>query len=235
MTPRFPLALLSVAALALAACTATTPATPSPEPQPVTTPAPATPQPATPQPVTPAPVTPQPATPQPATPDASTPEPGAGTPGAIPTIPSADTDLEAMLPDRVGELTMTKVSLRGDMFADQADDDFLRFLGELGVTPSQITVATATGFSLETGESVIALALRAPGANAQQLMTAFSRALAEGEEDYEVTPEQVGGKNAFAARTSEMDAATYFYAVNDVLIIVVAEDQLLEETFAQLP
>ena len=227
MSLRLPFVLFCTAALAVAACGPAAPATPEP----------AAPAPQTPAPVTPVPVTPAPATPDSATPATATPEPGTTpAPGMSPLLPSADPELEALLPDQVGELQLIKLSLRGETFADQADEDFQRFLDTLGTSVEQITVATATGFDADTFESAAIIALRAPGSNPDQLVSGFTQAIAEGDEQYDIEQTQLGGKNVWMARSAgTQDAPSYFYAAGEVMFIVVADEQRADEVFAQLP
>lgn len=226
MTLRFPFALLAAGALALAACTGAAPSTPSPLP-PVSTPAPATPAPSTPEPATPAPVSP----------GTATAEPGAtGTPGALPTIPAEDPELAAMLPDTVGGLPLIKVSLRGEQFMPTAGEDFATFVEELGVDPAGITAATATGTTADQSQSIVTFALRLPGTTADQLLAAYSQAVAENQPEVTITAAELGGKNVFRMSGGGMVQPTYFHAVDEVFFVVVGSDETLaEEAIAQLP
>ena len=221
MTLRLPFALLAAGAFALAACTGAAPATPSAEP-PVSTPAPATLEPATPAPVSPGP---------------ATPEPGAtGTPGALPTIPAEDPELAAMLPDTVAGLPLVKVSLRGEQFMPTAGEDFASFVDQLAVDPAGITAATATGTTADQSQSIVTFALRLPGTTADQLLAAYSQAVAENQPDVTITTVELGGKNVFQMSGGGMVQPTYFHAVDEVFFVVVGSDEsLAEEAIAQLP
>ncbi|MDQ3937467.1 MAG: hypothetical protein M3253_02160 [Chloroflexota bacterium] len=220
-----------------AACTAAPGPSPSPEvpsPTPELTPA-AT---ATPAPATPAP-TPTAAAPTPtaAAPTPAQPTPTAGGPASPPAFTiTPDADLEATLPNEVGGLTLDKRSLRLDQLQGFGGDLFPNFAQNLGVSPTEVSLATAVGSSPEN-EFVIAMAIRVPGATPDQLLTALGQAIeAEEEDPVEVTQGMVAGKQVFIGRSPDSDDETYFYASGDVVFLVSGSPTTLaEEALAQLP
>lgn len=220
-----------------AACTAAPGTSPSPgapelTPSPDLTPA------ATPQPPTPAAAAP---TPTAAAPTPAGPTPTAGGPASPPALsPPAftitpDADLEAKLPDEVGGLSLQKRSLRLDQLQGFGGELFPTFAQNLGVSPTDVSLATALARS-EENEFVIAVAIRVPGATPEQLLTALGQAIeAEEEDPVELTQGQVGGKQVFIGRSPDEDE-TYFYASGDVVFLVSGSPTTLaEEALAQLP
>ena len=222
MPLRLAFTVLAAGALALTACTSAAPATPSPEPPPIITPAP----------ITPAPSTATPATQPPATSDPRE----SPTPAAIPTLPSADPELEALLPDVVGGYALTKLSLRGDQFMPTAGAEFAEFVGELGVAPQQITASTATGGSIESGETVTAFGLRLPGTSADQLLGTYAEAAQEGDPTIEIEEVEVGGKSVYEMTGGQLPSAVYFHAIEEIFFVVSASTaELSEDALSQLP
>jgi hypothetical protein len=168
-------------------------------------------------------LSPSPASPPPAT--------------ALATRPSMDPELEAVLPDRVGELEIEKRSLAGMEFSSNADPTFQQFLQEIGVSGASVSVASGVGGSTETSNTLM-LAIRIRGASEDQIMSTFRRILEENQtRPYTVTTQTVSGKDVLLAVAQGAEGPpAYFYARGDVMLFVAASDEsIAEEAIALLP
>lgn len=153
------------------------------------------------------------------------------------TGPSMDPELEAMLPDRVGELEIEKRSLAGMAFSSNADPTFQQFLQEIGVSGASVSVASGVGGSAATSNALM-LAIRIRGASEDQIMSTFRRVLEENQtRPYTVTPQTVSGKDVLLAVAQGAEGPpAYFYARGEVMIFVAASDEAIaEEAIALLP
>lgn len=157
----------------------------------------------------------------------------------LPTRPSMDPELEAMLPDRVGQLEIVKSSLAGLEFSASTNAAFRQFLQDIGVSGALVSVATGIGTSTAAPESsAFLLAIRVRGASEEQLVSTFRRALEQDpERPYLITAQTVSGKEVLlAAAQGTDDPPAYFYARGDVMLFVAASDEALaEEAIALLP
>jgi hypothetical protein len=127
-------------------------------------------------------------------------------------------DLEAMIPDKVGDLTIRKTSAK--------------FVSDLGVKPSDISIAVGTGFSTNDSRVVI-FALRAAGASTDRLLSGFKEATAQSPEPFSWTSTDVGGKQVETA--TDGASITYLYAKGDVLFWVNGDAASAEEAVSGLP
>jgi hypothetical protein len=146
--------------------------------------------------------------------------------GAVP-------DLEAMIPDKVGELTIQKTSAKGDKFLTSADSDpaVAKFVSDLGVKPSDISIAVGTGFS--TDARVVIFALRAAGASTDRLISGFKEATTQSPAPFSWTSTDVGGKQVETA--TDGASTTYLFAKGDVLFWVNGDAASAEEAVSGLP
>lgn len=174
------------------------------------------------------------------TPTSLSPSP-ANPPTATPlaTRPSMDPELEAMLPDRVGQLAIVKSSLAGLEFSESANPAFGQFLRDIGVSGSSVSVASGIADSGgEPPSSVFLLAIRVRGASEEQIVSTFRRALEQdATRPYSVTAQTVSGKEVLlAVAQGTDDPPAYFYARGEVMLFVAASSQAIaEEAIALLP
>jgi hypothetical protein len=204
-----------------AACTATPAVTPSPVATPTLAPtASPTQEPtATPQPATPSP--------EPATPEPSPTAAGAASPGLTFT---PDVELEAVLPDTVGDVELAKFSMRLDQ-VPAGTELFLDLAETLGVPAQDVSVAIARHESDVVNVQIIAL--RLPGATQDELSGALLAAAEAAGQSDAITEEEVGGKQVFVER---LEQVTYFYARGtDLFLVTSSEAALAEEALAQMP
>jgi hypothetical protein len=145
-------------------------------------------------------------------------------------------DLEALIPDRVGDLEMTKSSMRGNEFliSEGSDAATVQFLEDLGVAPSDVSMAVGFGFSADASTSLLMFVFRAEGADTNQLVSAFKASL-DSERDTPLTwtSAEIGGKSVEKAPDGE--ASSYLYANDGILIFVTGDADSGEEAISGLP
>src|SRR5918992_1058634 len=104
------------------------------------------------------------------------------TEGAIPSfeLPSSDAELEALLPDTIGNIEMQTFSMRGNEFMASGEDnqEFIDFLERVGAEADDVSVAFGFGFNAEdpTGAGAAIFAFRVVGADTDQLLAEMSGA-----------------------------------------------------------
>ena len=145
-------------------------------------------------------------------------------------------DLEALIPDTVGDLEMTKSSMRGNEFliSEGSDPATVQFLEDLGVEPSDVSMAVGFGFSADAATSLIMFVFRAEGADTNQLVSAFKASLdSQRDTPHTWTSDEIGGTSVEKALDGE--TAIYLYARNDVLIFVSGDADSAAEAISELP
>lgn len=132
-------------------------------------------------------------------------------------------ELEALIPDTVGTLTVQKQSMRGSEFlvSGTPDPSTVKFLQDLGVSPSDVSIALGFGFDAEN--SFIMFVIRAAGADSARLLSVYQQASAA---DTTSPPEwvsaTVGGEQV---QTAVMGGQTaYLYAKGDILFFISSTD-----------
>jgi hypothetical protein len=144
-------------------------------------------------------------------------------------------DLEALIPNSVGGLTITKQSVQTSEFltAPGSDPAAVKFVEDLGVSPSDISIATGSGNSADYTKFVFVFVIRAQGADSDRLISAFKTATSTGEASpLEWSSATVAGK---AVETAGGDTGTnYIYAKGDILFWLIASDATLAEQFIGL-
>ncbi len=132
-------------------------------------------------------------------------------------------ELEALIPDKVGTTTMTKSSFRGNdyLIAPGADPQTIKFLNDVGVSPSDIAMAIGSGFDQASASAVFVFIVRAKGGDSNKLLTAFEGAMnANASSPLQWTNATVGGKQVQSAPGGTGN--TYVYAKGDTVFWVIA-------------
>ena len=145
-------------------------------------------------------------------------------------------DLEALIPDTVGTMTMTKSSTRGDEFLTSSDADpaVAKFVSDLGVKPSDISIAIGFGFSTDGSSSLGMFVFRASGADTNRLISAFKTANdADRDTPLEWSNTSLGGKQVETA--TDGTTTYYLYAKNDILFFLSGDPASTEEAISKLP
>jgi hypothetical protein len=160
--------------------------------------------------------------------------------GVLPSFKEgAVADLEALIPDTVGGVSIQKLSMAGAEFLSSADSGptFIKFVEDLGVSPTDISIAY--GFSSLTAASappgrLFMFVMRASGADTGHLMSVFKTS-ADTDRDTPLTwtTEIVGGKTV--QKADDGVATNYLYAWDDILTFVIGDPDLVAETFSGLP
>jgi hypothetical protein len=156
--------------------------------------------------------------------------------GALPSFTAgAVADLEDLIPDTVGGLTINKQSLQGSEFltAPGSDPAAVKFVEDLGVSPSDISIATGSGNNADYTKFVFVFVIRASGADSDRLVSAFETASStDGSSPLSWSDTTVAGKSVETAEAG--GGANYIYAKGDVMFWVVASDAALAEQFIGL-
>lgn len=152
---------------------------------------------------------------------------------------TANSALEALLPDELGGTTVEKLSMSGDDFVrggGESAADFLAVLSQSGWSPADLSVAFAST------RDVIFVAYRIKGVDSNLFFAAFKSTL-EDAGGATTTNESLGGKVVKKLVPTD-GRAIYIYPSGDVLFSISASDkpgisiddtdELLNEAFAKL-
>ena len=157
-------------------------------------------------------------------------------------LPSAGTvaDLEALIPDEIGGITLQKFSMRGNEFVNSgsATDETQEFLERLGVSTDDVAVAFGFGVSAASGDGAAVFVFRALGAGSDRLVTVFMEATDKAREaPLDWQPTTVSGKGVYRATDPEQNNQTvYLYAIDDTLFFLAATREAdAAEALAALP
>ena len=157
----------------------------------------------------------------------------AGTPNPLASFDfNQDKALEGLLPDSVGDLTLTKYSVKGAEFFSGAGTDpaFKDFLDRVHAQPDDVSAA----FAGDETNSLSLLALRIAGANTDDLKTEFRRAMEESSSTkVDLSEATVGGKSVLTGFDPDQNSNVYFYVTGDVLFFVTTTDKAVAEAALQ--
>jgi hypothetical protein len=145
-------------------------------------------------------------------------------------------DLEALIPDKVGTLTMVKTSAKGDEFliSSGSDPAIVKFVNDLGVKPSDISIAIGSAVSTDGSSSLGMFVFRASGADTNRLIAAFKVANDSDRETPLVwSGATVGGKQV--EKAVDGDTTFFLYAKGDVLFFMSGDPASTEEVISGLP
>ena len=145
-------------------------------------------------------------------------------------------DLEALIPDTVGGMTMQKTSTKGDEFIASSDSDpaVAKFIEDLGVSPSDISIAFGIGFAADASSSLGMFVFRASGADTNRLIAAFKEANdADRGTPLTWSNATIGGKQV--EKSVDGETIFYLYAKNDVLFYITGDPDSAEEAISGLP
>ena len=174
--------------------------------------------------------------------DASSEAPAASEPGSSDGGPQPSfsaglvADLEAIIPQTVAGLTMQIESMQGNDYLLQGDDPAtVKFLEDLGVAPSDVSMAFGFGFSSDFEDSAGMFVFRAEGADSGRLLSVFKESMdAERDEPLTWTSTTLAGKQLETA--VDADANSYLYVKDDILVWFFASNaEIAEELASNLP
>ncbi len=171
---------------------------------------------------------------------------------ALPTfdLPNNAPELAALLPDKIGDVTMQKTSQTGADFVAkdaQSNQQFADFLNHLGAQMSDVSVATAIpdfkanpGLATDPTKFSVIFAFRVAGADSNKLEAEMKTALAtDATEAVTWSSQNVGGKDVQVGKIvtdSQSDQTTYLYTVQDIVFAVVSgSPEAAQSAISQLP
>ena len=155
-----------------------------------------------------------------------TPTPPASSGLSLPS-PGAVAELEALIPDTIAGVTISKTSLTGsDMIAsNEADAASRKFIEELGVAPESVAVAIGFGFAADGSSGVYIFVFRAEGAGHDKLVSVFKSATDETRQTaYAWSSQSIGGKVVEVATDPATGLSIYLYATSDLLFEFSVKD-----------
>jgi hypothetical protein len=159
--------------------------------------------------------------------------------GADPSLPSDAADLEALIPDTVGGVTLQKLSMRGNEFANSgsASAEAEEFLRNLGVDTEDVSVAVGFGASQDGLSTVAMFIFKAEGADSGRLLDTFKAAMdAEQDQPLEWETATVGGKQVEQATAPTNNGQVNIYVSGDTLYFVAtAHEEDAVEILGGLP
>jgi hypothetical protein len=153
---------------------------------------------------------------------AGVPTDGAGE-SAGPSLPSGAAELEALIPDEVGGVTLQKLSMRGTEFANSgsATEEAQDFLRRLGVDTEDVSVAVGFGASPDGASTVAVFIFKAEGADSGRLRETFKAAMdAEQDQPLQWESVTVGGKQVERAVAPQNNGQVNIYVAGDTLYFV---------------
>jgi hypothetical protein len=166
----------------------------------------------------------------------------AGTASASATVvPSEASDLVAMIPDKIGNITLQRQAMSGAEFVGSggATQEAQDFLDSLGVSTDDVTVAVGIGVDAGSGSVFAELLFRAKGASSDQLLNLFKDAADRQQQQspLEWQSVQLDGKTVEKTANPVQGTGTvYLYASGDLLAYITASDeQLAAEALSALP
>ncbi len=115
-----------------------------------------------------------------------------------------------------------------------SDPATVKFLDELGVSASDISIAVGFGFSADTASSLIMFVIRAADAETSQLVSGMKGAM-DSERDTPLTwsSTEIAGKQV--ETSTDGGATIYLYAKDDVLFFITGDAASTAEAIGGLP
>jgi hypothetical protein len=143
-------------------------------------------------------------------------------------------DLEALLPDTLGEATLDAESDSGDAVLDAWTRVMVTFLADAGKASDDLQFAQA--WDAESGLDVSIMAFRVKGIAGSALRQAITDGLLAGSPDLPKSSATVSGKDVTTLTSPEDGWTTYLYDRDDVVFLVGTTDGTLAATvLASLP
>lgn len=156
-------------------------------------------------------------------------EPRSAPTPASPVGLAACDDLELLLPDVIGEASLTTFCLSGADFVDAGDPTAIALLEQAGADPGAAALAWAQGSDGVTTMFIYQVGDGDIGA----LRDAFAAEFGGGVGFEEAT---VGGKSVLVAETGRSGATTYLYAMGHTLVTLTTPDaEVAGSVLSELP
>ena len=147
-------------------------------------------------------------------------------------------DLEALIPDQIGGIPLTKSSMNGEQFVNSgsSSQELQAFLRGLGVSIGDVSIAVGVGFSQEA--AVAMFVFQAQGADTDRLVSGFKEAYnADSAQGLVWQPASIAGKQVERTTNPQQpNQVIYLYAKDDVLyFLTTATEEQAAEALAGLP
>jgi len=151
-------------------------------------------------------------------------------------VEGAVADLEALIPDTVGGITMAKSSAQGDAYLGSPDSrpEIIQFMQAVGVASTDVSIAIGSGFNADFTMGVYMFVIRAKGAESSRLVSALKATTDSNvESPIEWSHATIGGKQV---ETTGSDSGTsYLYAKGDVVFWIIGDPTSAGEVLSGLP
>ena len=159
--------------------------------------------------------------------------------GTEPSMQAGAGDLDAVLPDEVGGITIEYESASGEevLGEDGMTAEMRSLLEAVGADESDLSSAIGVGVDADAGSFISIVALRVSGADETRLRDEFRRTIQEENEEMEITEDNVAGKDVLTLTDPDSgQSGGYLYVQGDILFLVGATpESLAEEALEQLP
>jgi hypothetical protein len=177
-------------------------------------------------------------TPTPSPTPSPTPTLAASSSNALPSfnLPSNAKELEALLPNTLGGVKLTKASMKGNDFVNSSSSnaEFKAFLDSVGKSLNDVSAAFA--FAMAGSSPAGVFAFRVQGVDNSKLIDAFRKSMNTSGKTLTWTSANVGGKNVQQAKDTSANSTLYLYGTNDLVFFVTTNDATIAaEALSHLP
>ena len=146
-------------------------------------------------------------------------------------------DLDGILPDEVGGITLEYQFAEGQgvLGSEGITPEVQDFLDRVGANTDDVSTAIGIGVDEESGGIISIFAIRVAGADEGSLRDEFRQVMEE-DADSVFTEASVGGKDVLAFGTAGQDPDGFMYVRGDVVFMVGGSTpELSEEALSLLP
>ena len=157
--------------------------------------------------------------------------------GSGPSFAPGAGDLDSILPDEVGGITVEYQFAEGEgvLGSEGITPEVQDFLDRVGASPDDVTSAFGIGLDQAGGGIITIFAIRVAGADQQALRDEFIQVMAEDSENV-FTETTMAGKDVQAFGTEGEEPDGFMYVHDDVVFIVGGSTpELTEEALSLLP
>lgn len=157
--------------------------------------------------------------------------------GGLPSLEPGAGDLDSLLPDEVGGITLQYQFAQGNavLGSEGVTPEIQDFLDRVGSSMDDVSIAIGIGVDPSSGGGVSIFAIRVAGAGSDALRDEMTQTM-ETDNDSVVTEANVGGKDVLTFGTAGQDPEGFMYVHDDVVFLVGASTpELSTEALSLLP
>jgi hypothetical protein len=157
--------------------------------------------------------------------------------GSGPSFAPGAGDLDSILPDEVGGITLDYQFAEGQgvLGSEGVTPEVQDFLDGVGASMDDVRSAIGIGFDQASGGVISIFAIQVSGADEGALLDEFRQVL-EADSENVTSEDNVGGKDVLAFGVAGEAANTYLYVRDDVVFMVGGSTaELSEEALSLLP